>query len=194
MAPSVAVPYDAGRSQAVQEPQGLPMTSGPTEWTLGECTRYYRELLAFLTAKLRCPHEAADMAQETFARLYALDDPAAVRQPRAFLYRIARNLAVDAARKQSVRTRHLVELSDLEEAPSAKPRPDDLIPEEQLRRALNQAIVEMPPRRRDVFVLYRFAGLTQAEIADRLGISTSMVERHLMKAMAECRRRLQSYL
>ena len=52
----------------------------------------------------------------------------------------------------------------------------------------------MPPRRRDVFVLYRFAGLTQAEIAGRLGISTSMVERHLMKAMAECRRRLQSYL
>ena len=134
------------------------------------------------------------MAQETFARLCALDDPAAVRQPRAFLYRIARNLAIDAARKQSVRARHLVGLSDMEDAPSAKPRPDHLVEEDQLRRALNQAIVEMPPRRRDVFVLYRFGGLTQAEIADRLGISTSMVERHLMKAMAECRRRLQSYL
>lgn len=194
MAPAVQATYDAVGTQARERAPAPTMEPNPTDRTLGECTGYYRELLSFLTAKLRCPHEAADLVQETFARLLALDDPALVRRPRAFLYRIARNLAIDSSRKYSVRNRFLVDLSELEEAPSAGPLPDDLVEGNQLRRALDQTITDMPPRRRDVFLLYRFAGLKQAEIAERLGISTSMVERHLMKAMAQCRRRLQSYL
>lgn len=187
MAATVSLSYDAR-----QEP-GSPMDSNSTEWGLAQYTRYYRELLGFLTIKLRCPHEAADMVQETFARLVALDDVSAIRQPRAFLYRIARNLAVDSVRKRSMQARHFIDLTEVDEAPSDDPMPDHLIEEDQLRRALDQTITEMPARRRDVFLLYRFAGLKQTEIAGRLGISTSMVERHLMKAMAQCRQRLQSF-
>lgn len=187
------MPYDAGQAHAAQQGYGSPMDSNSTEWGLGEYTRYYRELLGFLTIKLRCPHEAADMVQETFARLVALDDVSAIRQPRAFLYRIARNLAVDSIRKRSLRARYFIDLTELEDAPSDGPMPDHLAEEDQLRCALDQTITEMPVRRRNVFLLYRFAGLRQAEIADRLGISTSMVERHLMKAMAQCRQRLQSF-
>lgn len=190
----MALPYDADWTDA--EPQGpvLPMESNRTELAWGEYTRYYRELLGFLIVKLRCPYEAADLVQETFARVLALNDPAAIRQPRALLYRIARNLAVDSARKQSVRSRHLAELGELEKAPSATPLPDYVLERDQLRHALDQTILAMPQRRRDVFLLYRFGGLKQAEIADRMGISTSMVERHLMKAMAQCREQLRSYL
>lgn len=193
MAVPMALPYDADLAHAAPQGPVLSMDSNRTEWPWGEYTRYYRELLGFFTVKLRCPHEAADLVQETFARLLALDDVSAIRQPRAFLYRIARNLAVDSARKRSIRVRHLVDLTELEDAPSAVPMPDRLAEEDQLRRALDQTITEMPPRRRDVFLLYRFAGLTQSEIADRLDISTSMVERHLMKAMAQCKQRLQSF-
>ena len=194
MALAVQAPYDALGTRSTEQGPVSTMESNPTNRTLGAYTEYYRELLSFLTAKLRCPHEAADLVQDTFAKVLALDNPEVVRQPRAFLYRIARNLAIDSSRKVSVRNRFLTDLSEMEEAPSAAPLPDYLVEGNQLRRALDQTITEMPPRRRDVFLLYRFAGLKQAEIAERLGISTSMVERHLMKAMAQCRQRLQSHL
>lgn len=120
-------PYDALGAQATEQGPASTMESNPTNRTLGAYTGYYRELLSFLTAQLRCPHEAADLVQETFARLLALDNPDVVRQPRAFLYRIARNLAIDSSRKVSVRNRFLIDLSELEEAPSAAPLPDYLL-------------------------------------------------------------------
>ena len=78
-------PYDALGAQATEQGPASTMESNPTNRTLGAYTGYYRELLSFLTAQLRCPHEAADLVQETFARLLALDNPDVVRQPRAFL-------------------------------------------------------------------------------------------------------------
>ncbi|ORE87324.1 ECF sigma factor [Oceanococcus atlanticus] len=50
-----------------------------------------------------------------------------------------------------------------------------------------RAIADLPPRCREVFVLYRFKSLSQAQIAEQLGISRNMVERHVMRAMRSCR-------
>ncbi len=170
------------------------MNAESTQWPTNVWTKYYPELLIFLKGKLRCPQEAEDVAQETFARLLSVDNPTSIRQPRAFLYRIARNLVVDSSRKKIVRARYMVDMVDLEEHVSDKPSPDQLTEEEQLYHALQEAIREMPTRRRQVFILYRFGNVTQADIANQLGISTSMVERHLMKAMDHCRARLQPFI
>ncbi len=170
------------------------MFADSTQWTINMWTQHYREILAFLTVKLRCPQEAADVTQETFARALSVDAPDTIRQPRAFLYRIAKNLVVDSSRKQAVRVRHAVEFIDLDELSSTNPSPYQLAEDEQLYAALREAINDMLPRRQQVFVLYRFGNRTQAAIADHLGISTSMVERHLMRAMEHCRTRLQSFI
>lgn len=74
-------------------------------WPITIWTKYYCELLRFLTGKLHCPQEAEDMAQEAFVRFLAVDNPATFRQPRAFSYRITRNLVVDWSRKKIVRAR-----------------------------------------------------------------------------------------
>ena len=75
-------PYDALGAQATEQGPASTMESNPTNRTLGAYTGYYRELLSFLTAQLRCPHEAADLVQETFARAWknwaSLEDLAAV--------------------------------------------------------------------------------------------------------------------
>lgn len=96
MALAAQADYDALNSQPAGQGPASTMESPPSQRTLGECAGYYRELLRFLTAKLRCPHEAADVILEVFARLLALDNPDVIRQPRAFLYRIARNLVLDS--------------------------------------------------------------------------------------------------
>jgi RNA polymerase sigma-70 factor (ECF subfamily) len=79
-------------------------------------------------------------------------------------------------------------------------RPDDLPDAEavlayrQAVQTLADAINELPPRCRKVFLLNRFDGLNYREIAGRLRISTSMVEKHMMKAIGHCRNRLDGLI
>jgi RNA polymerase sigma-70 factor (ECF subfamily) len=57
---------------------------------------------------------------------------------------------------------------------------------------LRGAIDELPPRCREVFVLHKLDGLSHADVADRLGISRNMVEKHVIRAMRHFRDRLDA--
>jgi len=59
-------------------------------------------------------------------------------------------------------------------------------------RILAAAVDDLPPRCREVFLMSRLDGLGNGEIAGRLGISRNMVEKHIIKAMMHCRRRLDT--
>jgi len=168
------------------------MITGKTQFLALAVSRYYDELMTFVTAKTRCRHEAADVVQETFTRLIEMEDSAIIQQPRAFLYRIARNLSIDLFRRQRVQQARVVDVPDLTALPSTRPGPDDTIQEDQEYRALRMAIAELPPRRRQVFALYRFKNISHADIAVQLGISITMVERHVRKSMLHCRERLKA--
>lgn len=56
---------------------------------------------------------------------------------------------------------------------------------------LKEVLAGLSPRRREALMLHRFEGLSQAQIAERMGISTSMVEKHIAFALLHCKRRLQ---
>lgn len=155
--------------------------------------QYYGELLRFLTAKLGCREQAADVVQDTFLRMRGVNDLAAVAQPRAFLYKTALNLTVDLFRRRRIRSEWTAPLDiTTEECPSATPRQDDEVEAKQRVRLLHDAIAELPPKCRQVFLLHKFMDYSHSEIAGRLGISKNMVEKHVMKAMAHCRRRLEA--
>ncbi|MBA5867880.1 MAG: sigma-70 family RNA polymerase sigma factor [Nitrospira sp. CR1.3] len=153
--------------------------------------QYYGELLRFLTAKLGCREQAADVAQDTFVRLRSQKDLTTVVQPRAFLYKTALNLTVDLFRRQRVRSEGTTQLDAIEEMPSTIPRQDCEVEAKERVRLLYAAIEELPPKCRQVFLLHKFKELPHAEIARRLGISKNMVEKHVMKAMGHCRRRVE---
>ena len=126
-----------------------------------------QELQAYLTRQLRDPHTAADLLQDTFLR-FATGAPAEqLANPRAFLYRIAGNLALD---------------------PSA----DDIVAGREELAILAAAVDELPEKCREVFLLYRGRGLAMRAIAATLGITEKTVENHIAKAMVHCRRRLQA--
>jgi RNA polymerase sigma factor (sigma-70 family) len=153
--------------------------------------QYSGELLRFLTAKLGCREQAADVVQDTFLRVRGVKDLAAVVQPRAFLYKTALNLTVDLFRRQRIRDERTTQLDATEDVPSAAPRQDDAVEAKERVHLLHDAITELPPKCRQVFLLHKFMHLPHAEIAGRLGISKNMVEKHVMKAMAHCRRRVE---
>lgn len=156
---------------------------------------YYRELLHFLTRKLRDGDAAADLAQESYARVYAAQKAGeAVRDPRALLYRTARNLVVDRHRHEQVRLGVESPLPDTDPAePDAQPAPAAYEPEalaasQQAVGQLVATIEALPPRCREAFLLNRFEGLSYAEVAARMGVSAKAVEQHIRHALDACAR------
>lgn len=160
--------------------------------------RYYRELLAFLSRSVKDRNAAADLVQESYARvLTAQQSGQRIRDPRALLYRTARNLVIDQYRRNEVRAvADDVSLDDEEAGLDGLAGPRSLEPEAILASreglaAVVQAIENLPLRCRETFILHKFDGLSYAEVAERMGVSTRTVEMQLRIAMDACWDRLQ---
>ncbi len=143
-------------------------------------------LLGWLRRRLDCPHNAADMAQETFMRLLGAGAYVAPREPRAFLATIARRLLIDRGRRQKLEQAYREALARhaqyLEQAPSAEQVMAAVQALEQIARALDA----MSPRARQAFVMRHLEGLSHAEIAERLQVSTKTVQSYLVQALLQC--------
>lgn len=152
---------------------------------------HYQELTAFVRRKVRCPTLAADIVQETYVRLASGRMSMAVKNPRALLYRIAGNLAIDHLRLQQTRAKYVTSEPLPEDAPDAQPSAEAALDAKRRLALLIEAVDELPPRCREVFILRKFEDLDHAEIARSLGISRNMVEKHLRKALLHCAMRLE---
>jgi RNA polymerase sigma factor (sigma-70 family) len=170
------------------------MNGGPHDEAIRRAyLAHYPDLLRFLRRKLRDETDAADLVQESFARWLDFEShgQGGVRAPRAFLFRVAQNLLRDYWQRQS---RHAAAVQD---GQTAEGRMHDMIPspEREVERQqrvtqLAQVIRELPPKCREAFTLHKFAGLSHAEVALRMGISRNMVEKHVIHAMLYIRHRL----
>jgi RNA polymerase sigma-70 factor (ECF subfamily) len=153
-------------------------------------TCYYERLVRFLKRRGRSTDEAADLAQDAFVRLSATD-LRQIREPASFLFTTALNLLRDRAR--SARNRHAALSVPAEEAQLVCPAPqiERVLEGEERMRTLEAALSELSPKCRAVFVLFHFDETPQREIADRLGISVSMVEKYVSRAVSHCQKRLK---
>ncbi|CAG1001002.1 putative RNA polymerase sigma factor FecI [Rhodocyclaceae bacterium] len=151
--------------------------------------RHAADLRGFIAARLRCDETAADLTQEVFARLSA-QDGAVLRNPLAFAYRVARNLVVDHHRGQ-MRRHEDAAPQEFDDMPSSAPDPEDLAAARERLDQVAAAMAELPPQCRRAFVLNRFDGLSQVEVAQRMGISRQMAERHIAKAVLHLRTKLE---
>jgi RNA polymerase sigma factor (sigma-70 family) len=153
-----------------------------------------KDLLVFLTGRVKCPETAADLTHETYLRLYQSINNNPPDNARALAFRIAVNLAIDYQRKVTVRNRHIseVELDSFAEtvAGSSAAEPAHILMARQRFGALQAALDELPADCRSAFLLNGIDGLTYSEIAARMGISTSKVGRLLAQAVAHCAQHL----
>lgn len=143
-----------------------------------------------LTARLRSPQDAADLAQEAYLRLMRYEGQRVGEDLRRTLFRIAHNLLTDHWRWRRLRSPESAVLIEELDVASDQPDGERQIAGEQLLARLEEAVLRMPHKRRAVFLLSRIEGLTNAEIAQRCGISTKAVEKHIAAALAECRAQL----
>lgn len=147
---------------------------------------YHGWLLSWLRRRLDCPHNAADMAQDTFTRLLGAGAYVAPREPRAFLATVARRLLVDRGRRHKLEQAYRDELARhaefMEQAPSA----EEVMAAIQALEHIARALETMAPRMRQVFVLRHLDGLSHAQIAEQLQVSTKTVQNDLVQALLQC--------
>ena len=150
---------------------------------------YYDELVGTWTRRLRNRQQAQDLAHDTFLRVLE-SRPETVEQPRAYLHQTARNIAVDGFRRE--------ELRDAKEQAAVPPSSSEAGDPEQYMRAIQlaesveKALQELPLNCRKVFVWQKIEGLTQAEIAERLGLSKNMVEKYMIRTLRHLRERVEA--
>ena len=136
-------------------------------------------------ARRASPEKAGDLVQSAFLRLLGLGPErlAHIDQPRAYLNRIADNLAKDD-NKSAVRRCESLHL-DIATCATAAPDPLAALEARDMLRRIEAAITRLPDRTREIFMAHRFEDLTYNEIADRLGLSVKTVEKHISLALRE---------
>ena len=153
---------------------------------------YYRELVCFLNAKLGNRQVAEDVVHDAYVRVLERSSDTPIEQPRAFLYRTALNLVIDGHRRNALRQCEPLEVLD-SEARFAPCSPHTSHDQGQRLEMLDRALAELPTACRDSFLLRKLEGLSHLQIAARLGISRSLVEKHIVNAMKHCRVRMREW-
>lgn len=155
------------------------------------------ELLRFLTARTGDAGEAEEIFQDLWLRVRATD-AGPVANGRAYLYRMAQNLVLDRVRarqRQMQRERRWLEDrcggADLaDELPDLSDNAEQAMLARDEIALLLSAIATIPDRAREAFMLHKLDELPHPEVASRMGVSRSAVEKHIAVAMKYLRRAL----
>lgn len=154
--------------------------------------QYYRELVSFLSARMGSRQAAEDVAHDAFLRVLQRTGSAPIEHPRAFLYRIALNLVVDRHRRQRVRQTEPLDVLEVEDCSVSMQLQHDLQSAQRLS-LMQKALAELSQPCRESFLLRKLDGLSHQQVAERLGISRSVVEKHIVIAMKHCRLRMRQW-
>ena len=172
-----------------------PQNSENAAW-FDEHVRPHESMLrGWLRSHFSTEHDVDDLMQEVYVRLLRAHEGGKVNSTKAFLFTVARNLALDRLRRRCVaRTEPLVESEALSVLEEGEGIPETLARNQELE-ILTEAIQSLPDRCRQIFTMRKVYGLSQAEIAQRLGISDHTVSAQLtigvkkcMEFMLRCRR------
>jgi len=143
-------------------------------------------LKKFLARFLCHPQDIEDVAQETFLKAFTAEIHKEIRSPKAFLFRIAKNVALTKlTRKTQLITDYIEDLGSPEVLCDAASVEDQVAGQQKLA-VFCQAVASLPPQCRRAFLMRKVYGLSHKEISGRLGISTSTVEKHIANGLQRC--------
>ncbi len=135
-----------------------------------------------------------DVAQTAFARFVALKNPRAISNPRAFLYRTAHNIVIDAQRRNRTQDK----LAARDAPPGAQEHSTDLTPERvalatERLGVLEAAVESLPQRDAQVLLAHCVHNYSYSEIARRLGMTPAGIRRIVKAALAVCEAAAQAW-
>lgn len=131
--------------------------------------------------------DIADLTQETILRALEAEKRTVIREPKGFLVGIAKNLARNELQRRSKMLTDLLDDFDPETYVSDEPAVDDQVDSRQKMRVFGEAVAMLPPQCQKVFVLKHVHGASHQEIASKLDIAISTVEKHVALGLRRCR-------
>lgn len=172
----------------------VPAVSRSTDpWVAHVAREFGQDLLRFLSRRVRTAADARDLAQEAYVRLLRLDRKDLIREPLPYLYRIAANLLHEFELKRRAEVEGLRRLYEEQVGTDDQASSAQAAEEGVVSRELARLLSGLSPKCRAVLVLHRRDGMTYDEIAERIGISPSMVKKYLAIGLRHCRGRIREH-
>jgi RNA polymerase sigma-70 factor (ECF subfamily) len=144
-------------------------------------------LKKFLSRFLAEQQDIEDVVQETYLRAYCAEEEQRIERPKAFLFRLAKNIALNELNRKSRQITDYIADFDLPLVIDYQETLEDELEARQHLGLFCEAIAALPEQRRRVFLLRKVHGLSHKEIARRMNLSVSSVEKHLLKGTLACR-------
>ena len=148
--------------------------------------QHQQALRSYISRFMVSAHEIDDVSQEAFLRAYKAEQKTPIDQPKAFLFRVAKNMMLSEFSNKSRKMIDYVE--DFEQAQQAQASAslEDEVVASQKIGLYCEAIAALPLRCRQVILMKKVYGMSHKEIARRLGVTVSAVEKQLIKGGKKC--------
>lgn len=160
--------------------------------------RYHQRLCQFAERSLRSPDAARDAVQDVFVAVWRHRDACQGCDNLAvYLFTAVRNRVLKLLRHDGVVERARARLTLEQRCPgagSAPENPDDEVAARELAAMIDRVIARLPERSREAYLLHRREGLSYAEIAAVMGVSTRTVENHIARALRGLREGLSDWI
>ena len=155
---------------------------------LGAFQLHRLSLKRFIGRYLNNAQDIEDVSQEAFLRAFKAEKTTKVLQPKSFLFRIAKNVAISQLRSKSRQITDYIEDQPSGDVLISEWSTEDEVMAQQKLGIHCEAVAALPPKCRRVYLMRKVYGMPHKEIAERLGIATSTVEKHLLKGVEACDR------
>lgn len=149
--------------------------------------RHHRDLVRFASRLVGNRDGGEEVVQNTYLRLAGRSaDAVLIEYPKTYIFSAARNAAIDFTAQQNAEWLYRVDFDDIDALTQGED-PSRALHHRQRIVRLAVLLNELPTACQTVFLLNKVEGLKHREIGRRLGISVSMVEKHIMRALVHCR-------
>lgn len=153
---------------------------------------YAERLSAFASQYVNLPEIAEEIVQDIFLEIWqGREHWCPKRNVRAYLYKMTRNRALNYLKHEEV-VASWKQQAGVKESETL-PIPEEDLHQKELRQAIQDAIKQLPERRRRIFVLSRRHDMTYREVAETLDISVNTVETQMSRAFSTLRQLLAHY-
>ena len=144
----------------------------------------YRDVLVKALLRLSVqPTDVDDILQESLARTLEADGRNPVKFPKSYLFTVSRNIVFEEQRRRAREVQWEIDEAIIE---SESPLSDDETYYRQLMTAFWDAIGELPQNHQRAILLRRVYGLSHRQIARKMGVSLSSVEKYFAQGIRRC--------
>lgn len=156
------------------------------QWFADEVRPHEGALRGYLRQSFPAVRDIEDVVQESYLRAWKTRAVQPIRSMRAFLFTVARRIALNVVDRQ--KTADTITVGDMAALPvlSDGPGVAERVCQEEHLALLVEALATLPARCREITVLRKLQGIPQREVAVRLGISEKTVEEQVARGMRRC--------